>query len=139
MGADDELAHGIQTFIAAQTGADAVRVSGLRRLTGGASRETWSLDAMIDHASGTDTLPLILQRDVRGAPKELSRAAEFQLMQPREREREGLLLHPGRRAARVRIRSIERTEETGVRVGRHLSPRESEIKSVAVVGSTAVP
>jgi aminoglycoside phosphotransferase (APT) family kinase protein len=81
MGADDDLARGIETFIARQTDAKAVRVSELRRLTGGASRETWSLDATVERAGGScETLPLILQRDVRGAPKELSRSMEFQLM-----------------------------------------------------------
>jgi aminoglycoside phosphotransferase (APT) family kinase protein len=81
MSTDDELARGIETFIARQTGATSVRVADLRRLTGGASRETWSLDATLVRADGTsETLPLILQRDVRGAPKELSRSMEFQLM-----------------------------------------------------------
>ena len=81
MSTDDELARGIEAFIARQTGASAVRVSELRRLTGGASRETWSLDATIDRpGDASETLALILQRDVRGAPKELTRPMEFQLM-----------------------------------------------------------
>lgn len=54
----------------------------MRRLTGGASRETWSLDADIERGDGrTETLPLILQRDTRGAPKQMSRALEFRLLQ----------------------------------------------------------
>ena len=78
---DDELALGIEAFVARATGARAVRVSELRRLTGGASRETWSLDATVRRADGAgETLALILQRDVRGAPKELTRPMEFQLM-----------------------------------------------------------
>lgn len=72
---NDELAQNIERFIAGQTNAP-VTVSGLRRLTGGASRETWSLDADIDG----EFTPLILQRDVRGAPKELTRPMEFRLM-----------------------------------------------------------
>ncbi len=81
MAADDELASRVGSFITSKTGASAVAISGLRRLTGGASRETWSLDSTITHADGHDeTLPLILQRDVRGAPKELSRPMEFALM-----------------------------------------------------------
>ena len=61
--------------------ARSVRIDNIRRLTGGASRETWSLDAAIEHADGRiEDVPLILQRDVRGAPKELSRAQEFALM-----------------------------------------------------------
>jgi aminoglycoside phosphotransferase (APT) family kinase protein len=78
--ADEDLAAGIATFIARETGATAVHITDLRRLTGGASRETWSLDATLDLHGSTETLPLILQRDVRGAPKELTRPMEFQLM-----------------------------------------------------------
>ena len=66
----------LKAFLQRETGAASVRIDGLRRLTGGASRETWSLDAEIDGA----VVPMILQRDVRGAPKELSRGAEFRLM-----------------------------------------------------------
>ena len=81
MSTDDDFSHGIEAFIARQTGATSVRVADLRRLTGGASRETWSLDAVVERGDGsTETLPLILQRDVRGAPRELSRPMEFQLM-----------------------------------------------------------
>ena len=79
--ADDELSPKLEAFIARESGAREVRVSALRRLTGGASRETWSLDAALTHADGrAETLPLILQRDVRGAPKTLSRADECRLM-----------------------------------------------------------
>ncbi len=42
-----------------------IRVEGLRRLTGGASRETWSFDAVLDDGS---TRPLILRRDPPGRP-----------------------------------------------------------------------
>ncbi len=81
MTTDADFAQGIETFIARETGAPVVRVTDLRRLTGGASRETWSLDASIERTDGSiETLPLILQRDVRGAPKELTRPMEFQLM-----------------------------------------------------------
>jgi hypothetical protein len=76
---DDELASNIASFIARETGAG-VRVEGLRRLTGGASRETWSLDAIVDRGGAAETVPLILQRDVRGARKALSRPMEFRLM-----------------------------------------------------------
>lgn len=75
---NDELASNIERFISNETGV-AARVSDLRRLTGGASRETWSLDVALDRGSG-ESLPLILQRDVRGAAKALSRPMEFALM-----------------------------------------------------------
>jgi aminoglycoside phosphotransferase (APT) family kinase protein len=76
----DELSRSLEAFIARQSGADRVRVSELRRLTGGASRETWALDAAVERDGRMETLPLIWQRDVRGAPKELSREMEFRLM-----------------------------------------------------------
>ena len=61
--------------------ARSVRIENMRRLTGGASRETWSLDASIQRKDGgTDDVPLILQVDVRGAPKELSREQEYAVM-----------------------------------------------------------
>jgi aminoglycoside phosphotransferase (APT) family kinase protein len=77
-----DLQPGIEAFLLRRTAARVVRVSSLRRLTGGASRETWAFDATLEHADGrTETLPLILQRDTRGAPKTMSRADEFHLMQ----------------------------------------------------------
>ncbi len=86
-----EISAGLEAFLRRETGAKAVRVEGLRRLTGGASRETWSLDAVMEPhppaaspSSGeggtTETLPLILQRDVRGQPPAMSRAFEFKLL-----------------------------------------------------------
>ncbi len=76
----DDLTAGIQAFLLRATGARSVRVDDMRRLTGGASRETWSLDATVERAGGTETLPLILQRDTRGAPKSMARALEFSLL-----------------------------------------------------------
>ena len=46
---DDELSSNIAAFLSREIGAT-VRVDALRRLTGGASRETWSLDAIVDRA-----------------------------------------------------------------------------------------
>jgi len=66
----------IAAFLERETGRQGVRVEGLRRLTGGASRETWSLDAEI----GSERVPMILQRDVRGAARELTRGDEYELM-----------------------------------------------------------
>jgi aminoglycoside phosphotransferase (APT) family kinase protein len=76
-----EIAARLEAFIAREAGATSVRVSGMRRLTGGASRETWSCDAALDRGGLAETLPLILQRDVRGAQKALSRRQEFALLQ----------------------------------------------------------
>jgi aminoglycoside phosphotransferase (APT) family kinase protein len=79
MAGNEELARNIEAFVSQEMGV-AARVSDLRRLTGGASRETWSLDVTLARDGGDELLPLILQRDVRGAPKELTRPMEFQLM-----------------------------------------------------------
>ncbi len=78
--ADDEFGAKIAEFIRRSSGAQHVDIADLRRLTGGASRETWSLDATLHFADRDDTQPLILQRDVRGAPKGMSRALEFRLI-----------------------------------------------------------
>jgi aminoglycoside phosphotransferase (APT) family kinase protein len=54
-----ELAERLPPLLARGTGWDEPRVEGLRRLSGGASRDTWSLDA-VDRAGRRQ--PLILQR-----------------------------------------------------------------------------
>lgn len=82
-----ELETALRVVLAERFGA-AVRVQGLRRLTGGASRETWTFDAI--DAGGTRH-PLILRRDFPGAGRlslsallgvedELDRAGEFALL-----------------------------------------------------------
>ncbi len=77
-----DLSEQLASFIRHAVDARMVRVEEMRRLTGGASRETWSFDATIEHGDGrTETLPLVLQRDTRGAPKQMSRALEFRLLQ----------------------------------------------------------
>jgi aminoglycoside phosphotransferase (APT) family kinase protein len=62
MGSDE-----LQASLAALLGADGadIRIDGLRRLSGGASRETWSFDAVIDGIHR----PLILQRLRPGASR----------------------------------------------------------------------
>jgi len=77
----DDFADKLAAFLQRASGAEHADVAGLRRLTGGASRETWSLDATLAHQDGrTETLPLILQRDTRGAPKTMTREIEFKLI-----------------------------------------------------------
>jgi aminoglycoside phosphotransferase (APT) family kinase protein len=58
-----------------------VRVEGLRRLTGGASRETWSLDAVIDRGGAEERVPLIMQRDSPGPPKQVPRSLEYRVFE----------------------------------------------------------
>jgi aminoglycoside phosphotransferase (APT) family kinase protein len=77
----EDFSDKLIAFLQRASAADRVDVTDLRRLTGGASRETWSLDATIARSGKpAETLPLILQRDTRGAPKAMSRPVEFQLM-----------------------------------------------------------
>jgi aminoglycoside phosphotransferase (APT) family kinase protein len=54
-----ELAERLAPVLARRTGWDAPRVEGLARLSGGASRDTWSLDAVDGEGRRH---PLILQR-----------------------------------------------------------------------------
>ena len=63
--AADDLARGLRDVVARALGDAAVGVEGLRRLSGGASRETWSFEAR--RADGT-TSGLVLRRDPPGAP-----------------------------------------------------------------------
>lgn len=74
------IADAVAAFLQRETGAASARISDMRRLTGGASRETWACDATIDRAGAAETLPLILQRNTRVAPTSLPRALEFRLL-----------------------------------------------------------
>jgi len=76
-GTPDELSARLEAFLRRATGDDAVRIDGLRRLTGGASRETWSLDATV----GGETLPLILQREAHAGLSANSRLLEYRLLE----------------------------------------------------------
>jgi aminoglycoside phosphotransferase (APT) family kinase protein len=54
-----------------------VRIEDLRRLSGGASRETWSFDAVTDDG---DRVPLVLRRDPAGYLGWSERAVEYELL-----------------------------------------------------------
>ena len=56
----EELAERLVGFLREQSGARAVQVENLRRMAGGASRELWSLDAVLDGARHA----LVLRRDL---------------------------------------------------------------------------
>jgi aminoglycoside phosphotransferase (APT) family kinase protein len=62
-GAAHDLAARLAEVVGAAIG-DRVSVTGLRRLSGGASRETWSFDA----EGAQRRLPLVLRRDAPGLP-----------------------------------------------------------------------
>jgi aminoglycoside phosphotransferase (APT) family kinase protein len=70
-----DLSDGLAAYIAAEVGATVV-VGGLRRLTGGASRETWAFDATW---SGTSH-PLILRRDPGTGGSQISRSTEMAVL-----------------------------------------------------------
>src|SRR5262249_17432439 len=59
-----------------------VRIEGLRLLTGGASRQTWSFDAIVEHAEGqVVTLPLVLRSDpLEGPQSVMDRSLEYRVI-----------------------------------------------------------
>lgn len=71
----DELRDRLQRFVARQTGAGEVRIDDLRKLPGGASREIWSFDALLDG----ERLGLILRRDPGGSAMQTQRREEFRV------------------------------------------------------------
>jgi aminoglycoside phosphotransferase (APT) family kinase protein len=75
------LAERLGAFLRRAHGARAVRVEGLRRLTGGASRQTWSFDAVIERQAGApETVPLILRRDLAPGATYMTQAVECRLL-----------------------------------------------------------
>ena len=63
----EQLTERLTEFLQRSHDARSVRVEGLRLLTGGASRQTWSFDAVIEDPEGaSDTLGLVLRADTRG-------------------------------------------------------------------------
>ncbi len=73
----DELAQRLRHFLAAATDQRNVTVEGLRRVPGGASRETWSFDARFD---GGAPRTLILRRDPGRTSVGSDRALEFRVL-----------------------------------------------------------
>lgn len=74
----EEVQEGLAKFIAGHTGASNVAIENAARLSGGASRETWTFDAEWDDASGHQRLEGILRADpVVGAPSMPGRALEY--------------------------------------------------------------
>ncbi|HSE43932.1 MAG TPA: phosphotransferase family protein [Gemmatimonadales bacterium] len=74
----DEVHEGLARFIAGKTGASTVAIENLVRLSGGASRETWSFDAEWDAAGSHERLEGILRADpVPGLPSMPGRALEY--------------------------------------------------------------
>ena len=77
----EELAERLAALLQRAHNARSVRIEGLRLLTGGASRQTWSFDALIEHPDGsTETLPLVLRSDPRRGPNFMPRETEHRLL-----------------------------------------------------------
>ncbi len=83
----EDLSPRLAAFLQRGHNARSVRIEGLRLLTGGASRQTWSFDATIEHAdSRAETLPLVLRMDSRRAMSLMSREVEFRLLSAAHQE-----------------------------------------------------
>ncbi len=77
----EELRERLAEFLRRAHDARQVSVEGLRLLTGGASRQTWSFDAVIEAADGSSsTLPLVLRTDPRRGPNVMDRDVEYLLL-----------------------------------------------------------
>ncbi len=79
----EQLAPRLADFIKRSSYARQVQIENLRLLTGGASRQTWSFDAQIEHTNGqTETLPLILRSDPHEGPQStMDRTLEFHILE----------------------------------------------------------
>jgi aminoglycoside phosphotransferase (APT) family kinase protein len=75
----DELRERLERFIARAASASDVCVEGLRKLPGGASRETWSFDAVYADAGVAQRLPLVLRRDPGSTTLNTQRREEFRV------------------------------------------------------------
>jgi len=81
----EEMTGQLERFIASEVqGARNVRVRGLQRMVGGASRETWFFDAAWDDASGAQEEHCVLQREAVSSVLE-SDVAEGQMTGSRRR------------------------------------------------------
>jgi aminoglycoside phosphotransferase (APT) family kinase protein len=79
--ASDRLHDGLSAYLVSRYGESA-KVSGLRRLTGGTSHETWAFDLHTDASGNPQTSrSLILRRDFSGDQLDLDLATEFALLQ----------------------------------------------------------
>jgi aminoglycoside phosphotransferase (APT) family kinase protein len=77
-----EFSGRLESYLSQVTGGKATLTS-LTRLTGGASRDTWSLDAKIEDGVDAGPQHLVLRRDMGGEiqPNALSRRHEFEILQ----------------------------------------------------------
>ena len=77
-----ELAEKLSSFLTRAHEARSVRIDDLKLLTGGASRQTWSFDATLEHGDGRiETLALVLRADPRKTAGLMSREVEYRLLE----------------------------------------------------------
>ncbi|MGE5596419.1 MAG: phosphotransferase family protein [Hyphomicrobiales bacterium] len=77
----EELEQGLAGFVQRNTGALSVRIENAVRLSGGASRETWSWDAHLEYPGRVDPIEGILRADpVKGQPTSPGRELEYWLI-----------------------------------------------------------
>ncbi|MCK6565513.1 MAG: phosphotransferase family protein [Dehalococcoidia bacterium] len=77
----DRVQDGLVSFLREKTGAGDVVVENLVRLSGGASRETWSFDATIRCPDGDERLEAIFRCDpIAGVPSVPGRELEYHLI-----------------------------------------------------------
>ena len=78
----EEVSDKLAAFLKREHGAKSVRIDSLRLLTGGASRQTWSFDAVVEHADGRmETLALVSRADPRKGPNVMSRETEYRVLE----------------------------------------------------------
>jgi len=76
-----EAHEGLVAFIRGKTGASTVTIENLVRLSGGASRETWSFDCRTEGGTGPASFEGIFRADpIKGAPTSPGRTLEYHLI-----------------------------------------------------------
>jgi aminoglycoside phosphotransferase (APT) family kinase protein len=73
----EEVSEKLAAFLRREHGAKAVHIENVRLLTGGASRQTWSFDAVVDGA----THALVARCDPRKGPNTMSRETEYRVLE----------------------------------------------------------
>ena len=82
-----DLSDRLASFLQRAHNARSVRIVNLRLMTGGASRQTWSFDAVIEHGNGkSETLALVLRMDPRKEAGLMSRETEFAVVKAAHEE-----------------------------------------------------
>ncbi len=78
----EELSDKLSGFLKRSHDARSVAVDNLRLLTGGASRQTWSFDATVEHSNGrSESLPLVMRSDIRKGTGSITRDVEYKVLE----------------------------------------------------------